>query len=196
MFAVKKSDAEYKEDQIMTTLEESSNSQKKKKKNIVADLSSQKDINNNNNNNDLETQRFKLTIRKQARDLKDNPENEEETKYNKILKEYVELMTQADDFELRNKELNKDVEKLKEEINIKQEELKNMASDNTELNIQLENYIKEIESLEKMDKIKTHKIEDLQKWLDTYFHLCIGLVVMLVSVAASNTFKYSNHMLS
>ena len=186
MFAVKKSDAEYKEDQIMTTLEESSNL-----KNKLPPL--KEDI----NNNDLEKQRYRLTIRKEARDLEDNPENEEEqSKYNKILKEYVELMAHADYLELRNKELENDKEKLNLENNNKQENLKNMASDNTELNIQLENYIKEIESLEKMDKIKTHKIEDLQKWLDTYFHLCIGLVVMLVSVAASNTFKYSNHMLS
>lgn len=185
MFAVKKSDDEFKEDEINTRVEELTNLQKK-----LPPL--KEDI----NNNDLEKQRYRLTIRKEARDLEDNPENEEETKYNKILKEYVELMTQADDFELRNKELNKDVEKLKEEINIKQEELKNIASDVADLSSQLENYIKEIESLEKIDKIKTHKIEDLQKWLDTYFHLCIGLVVMLVSVAASNTFKYSNHMLS
>jgi len=186
MFAVKKSDAEYKEDQIMTTLEESSNL-----KNKLPPL--KEDI----NNNDLEKQRYRLTIRKEARDLEDNPENEEEqSKYNKILKEYVELMTHADDFELKNKELKNDVEKLKLEINNKQEELKNIASDLADLSGQIENNVKEIESLEKIDKIKTQKIEELQNWHDTYFHLCIGLVVLLFSFAASNIFRYSNNILT
>lgn len=185
MFAVKKSDAEYKEDQIMTTLEESSNL-----KNKLPPLKE------DNNNNDLEKQRYRLTIRKEARDLEDNPENKEESKYNKILKEYVELMAHADYLELRNKELENDKEKLNLEKNNKQEKLKNMASDNTELNIQIENNVKEIESLEKIDKIKTQKIEELQKGNDTYFHLCIGLVVLLFSFATSNIFRFSNNMLT
>lgn len=185
MFAVKKTNAEYKEDQIMTTLEESSNL-----KNKLPPLKE------DNNNNDLEKQRYRLTIRKEARDLEENPENEEESKYNKILKEYVELMTQADDFELKNKELKNEVEKLKLEINNKQEELKNIASDVADLSGQIENNVKEIESLEKIDKIKTQKIEELQNWHDTYFHLSIGLVVLLFSFATSNIFRYSNNILT
>ena len=185
MFAVKKSDAEYKEDQIITTQEESSNLQ-----NILPPLKE------NINNKDLEKQRYRLTIRKEARDLADNPENEEETKYNKILKEYVELMTQADDFELKNKELKNDVKKLKLEINNKQEELKNITSDFAELNIQIENNVKEIESIEKIEKIKTHKIEELEKEIDIYFHLFIGLIVLLFSFVVSNIFKHSNNLLT
>lgn len=174
MFAVKKTDSEYKEDQIMTTITDKIGH---KLQPIKEDL----------NKDALEKQRYRLTIRKEARDLdntsEDNTsENEADKKYNKILKEYVELMTHSDDIELKNKELKNETTDLKKQLDEKVNIIKNMVSDNTELSVQTGEYIKEIENLEQSDKQNKKKINKLSEDYETNMYFTFGLIILVFGV--------------
>ena len=180
---------EYNEDTILSTLNDTS---------MNTELPP---VRESNTTAELERQRARLSFSREARNLSNNEnqdenQNETERKYTQLLRLYVEMLESTEHFDLKNKELNKEVNDLKKELKNKEDELQNLAGNLVELTGQIQNNVNELEGIEKMDKIKTAKIEDLQKWVDTYFHLSIGLVVLLFSFAISNTFKYSSHMIS